>query len=117
MGKGRVTRWFVEPMDAGTNESAMMDLVRSCGATEDMIYYRKPDNEGVLHDVVEVNHPFVARMECNAVKFQHRFRVFTQAGNGVMRLWPFGNQRKLSNTAEAVRIAKELAQHKATAKT
>ena len=104
----KATRWFVEPRDAKTNENAMMDLVQSCGATDEKIYRCKKDNEGEEHDVVEVNHAFVARMECSATRFQHSFRVYTQVGGGPMRLWPFGNQTKLGRTTEVKRVKKEL---------
>lgn len=109
MEKARVTRWFVEPLDAATNENTMADLMRSSGATEDKIYYRVKDNEGSEHDVVEVNYPFVLRMETNAQKFEHRFRVFTQVGASRMRHWPFGNQKKIHRTAEVKRVAKAIA--------
>lgn len=69
MARERTTTWFVEPKDGKTNESAMMDLVHSCGATDDKIYRDKLDNEGKPHDVVEVPYSFVTRMECNAAKF------------------------------------------------
>lgn len=86
----------------------MADLAALCGATDDMIYRGKKDQEGEEHDVVEVNRPFVTRMECNATKFEHSFRVYTQAGGAAMRLWPFGNQRKLIRTAEVRRSEQEL---------
>ena len=119
MKKERVTTWFVEPLDGDTNENAMMDLVQSCGATEDMIYRGKLDNEGEEHDVVEVKRPFITRMECNAIKFEHKFRVYTQAGGGKMRFWPFGNQRKLGSSAEVKRVTKKIAElpKRPTAKT
>lgn len=104
----KVTRWFVEPLDGQTNQNAIFDLVRLCNATEENIYSGKKDQEGEEHDVVEVNRPFVTRMECNAAKFEHRFRVYTQVGSAAMRLWPFGNQRKLARTAEVRRTAEEL---------
>src|SRR3989339_1080700 len=109
MKKDRVTRWFVEPRDAQTNENAMMDLAAEAGATDDKIYRAKLDNEGEEHDVVEVDRSFVTRMENSAVKFQHHFRVFTQReGESKMRLWPFGDCKKLSQTAEVRRSQEEL---------
>lgn len=109
MKKERVTTWFVEPRDAKTNESAMMDLVQSCGATDDKIYRDKLDNEGVLHDVVEVPYRFIVRMECNAAKFEHKFRIFTHVeGESAMRSWPFGNHKKVSRTAEVRRSEQQL---------
>ena len=63
MKKERVTRWFVEPRDARTNENAMMDLAAETGATDDKVYRAKLDNEGEGHDVVEVDRSFVVRME------------------------------------------------------
>lgn len=111
MKKGRVTRWYVEPRNADTNENAMMDLVRSCNATEDKLHYGKKDNQGKPHDVVEVDHTFVAKMERNAKKFNQLFSVYTQTeGERVMRLWRFGMQGKLSRTKEVKRIKKELAE-------
>lgn len=110
MTKKRVTRWFVEPRNADTNENAMMDLVRSCDATEDKIHYGKKDNQGLQHDVVEVGHPFVAKMERNTVKFNQLFCVFTQAeGGSAMNLWRFGGQGKLSRTREVRRVKREIA--------
>lgn len=89
MTRNRVTRWYVEPRNADTNESAMRDLAMWCGATDDKIHYRKKDNQGKEHDVVEVDHPFVAKMERNAVKFNQVFRIFTQTeGERAMNLWP-----------------------------
>jgi hypothetical protein len=120
MKKERVTTWFVEPMDAKTNESAMMDLVQSCGATDDKIYRDKLDNEGVPHDVVEVPYRFIVRMECNAAKFEHKFRIFTHVeGESAMRLWPFGNHKKLCRSAEVKRVTKKIAElpKRPTAKT
>lgn len=106
----KVTRWYVEPINADTNENAMMDLVQSHGATDDKIHYGKMDNKGKDHDVVEVDRPFVTRMEHNASKFKHLFRIFTQTdGEGAMKLWPFGNKKKLSRTKEVRRVADEIA--------
>lgn len=104
----RVTRWFVEPLDGQTNQNAIFDLVRLCNATEENIYSGKKDQEGEEHDVVEVNHHFVTRMECNAAKFEHKFRVYTQVGGAAMRLWPFGKQKKLARSAEVRRMADDL---------
>ncbi len=52
MTKKRVTKWFVEPRDANTNENAMADLMRSSSATEDRLHSGKLDNQGEKHDVV-----------------------------------------------------------------
>ena len=110
MTKKRVTRWFVEPRNADTNENAMADLAKVCGATDDKIYYRKMDNHGKEHDVVEVDHPFVAKMERNAVKFSQLIRVFTQTeGESAMRLWRFGGQKKLARTNEVKRVKQAIA--------
>lgn len=109
MTKKRVTRWFVEPRNADTNESAMMDLVRTCNATEDKIHYRKKDNHGKEHDVVEVEHPFVSRMERNAAKFNQLFRVYKQTeGESRMNLWRLGGQKKLARTKEVKRIKQKI---------
>ncbi len=109
MKKDRVTTWFVEPKDAKTNENAMMDLAQTCGATDDKIYRGKLDNEGVPHDVVEVPRPFIVRMECNAAKFEHKFRIFTHVeGESAMRVWPFGNHKNLARTSEVRRSEREL---------
>ena len=109
MKKDRVTTWFVEPLNAATNQNAMMDLVNQCGATEDKIYHGKLDNEGVPHDVVEVPYRFITRMECNAAKFEHKFRIFTHVeGESAMRLWPFGNHKKVGRTAEVRRSEQQL---------
>ena len=108
MSKNRTTRWYVEPRDADTNESAMADLMLSSGATEDKLHYGKKDNQGKPHDVVEVGHPFVAKMERNAVKFNQLYRVFKQTeGESRMNLWRFGGQSKLSRTKEIKRVKKE----------
>lgn len=110
MTKKRATRWFVEPRNADTNENAMMDLVRSGNATEDKIHYGKKDKQGQKHDVLEVDHPFVAKMERNAVKFNQLFRIFTQTeGESAMTLWRFGRQGKLSRTKEVRRVKLEIA--------
>ena len=110
MSKNRVTRWYVEPRNADTNESAMADLMRSSGATEDKLHSGKLDNHGYKHDVVEVDHPFVAKMERNARKFNQLFRVFTQMeGESRMNLWRFGGQGKLSRTKEVRRVKREIA--------
>lgn len=110
MKKERVTTWFVEPLNATTNQNMMMDLVNQCGATEDKINRGKLDNEDVPHDVVEVPYPFIVRMECNAAKFEHKFRIFTHVeGESAMRMWPFGNHKKLRRTAEVKRVAKKIA--------
>lgn len=93
------TRWFLEPRDAGTNENAMADLARLCNATEDMMHYGKLDNEGKPHDVVEVDHAFVAKMERSTRSFHFNFRVFTQKeGAQTMEEWKFGNKSKLRRT-------------------
>lgn len=110
MTKKRVTMWFVEPCNADTNENAMMDLVRSCNATDDKIHHRKKDNHGKEHDVVEVDHPFVSRMERNTVKFNQLFRVYTQTeGESRMNLWRFGGQKKLARTKEVKRVKEKIA--------
>lgn len=115
MKKERVTRWFVEPRNADTNENAMMDLVRSCNASEDKLHYGKRDNQGKPHDVVEVDHLFVAKMERNTVKFNQLFRVFKQTdGERAMNLWHFGGQGKLSRTKEVKRIKKEITKRSAS---
>jgi hypothetical protein len=105
----KVTRWFVEPRNAVTNENAMMALVGLCNATEDKIYRGKVDNKGMMHDVVEVDRPFVALMERNIANHKHLFRVFTQTdGESAMKLWPFSDRKKLHRTKEARRIAQVL---------
>ncbi|MFZ2303499.1 MAG: hypothetical protein WAV98_01755 [Minisyncoccia bacterium] len=110
MSKNRVTRWYVEPRNADTNENAMVDLMRSSGATEDKLHYGKKDNQGKPHDVVEVDHPFVVKMERNVRKFNQLFRVYTQTeGESRMNLWRFGGQGKLSRTKEVKRMKKEIA--------
>ena len=110
MAEKRLTRWFVEPRDAATNESAMMDLARVCGATDENIHYGKLDNKGIPHDVVEVDHAFVARMERNKTKFNQQYRVFNEReGESAMRLWRFGDKKNLSNTKEMKRMRSKLA--------
>lgn len=97
MSRNRVTKWYIEPRNADTNESAMRDLAMWCGATDDKIHYRKKDNQGKEHDVVEVGHPFVAKMERNAMKFSQVFSVFTQTdAESVMNLWRFGGQKEIN---------------------
>lgn len=106
----KLTRWYLEPRDAATNENAIMDLVRSCNASEDRIHYGKMDNKGAEHNVVEVNHSFISRMESSTSKFNMLFRVFTQKeGEKSMRLWLFGTKKKISRAKEVVRVARKLA--------
>lgn len=106
----KLTRWYLEPRDAATNENAIMDLVRSCDASEDRICYGKMDNKGVEHNVVEVNRSFISLMESSTSKFNLLFRVFTQTeGEKAMKLWQFGAKKKISRTKEVVRVARRLA--------
>jgi hypothetical protein len=109
----KVTTWYIEPMNASTNETAMANLAEYCDATPDKIHKNKKDVQGKPHDVIEVDHRFIATMERDTAKFSHYFRVFTQKeGEAAMKLWIFGEQKKLHRTKEVKRIKKILQKRK-----
>lgn len=109
MKKERPTTWYLEPLDAATNKNALMDLADYCGATAEKIHRQKLDNKGKKHDVVDVEHSFITRMERSIPEFNHRFKTYTQEeGESRMNLWRFGGQGKLSRTKEVKRVKKEI---------
>lgn len=95
----RKMRWFLESRDAATNKNAMLDLARTFGDAGDMLHDGKLDKQGKPHDVVEVPHTFIAKMERNASEFEMKFNVFRQQdGDSRMDRWLFGNQSNLRRT-------------------
>lgn len=99
MSKERKTRWFLEPKGGDTNESAMEDLAKVCGATDDQIHRSKLDGQDRPHDVVEVPHAFITRMWRSKRKFNFSFAVFYQKeGETRMHLWRFSPQDKVRRT-------------------
>jgi len=105
----KVTRWFVEPLDATTNENATRYLAELCNATDDKIYRGKMDNNGKKHDVIEVEYSFITLMKRSILNFHYRFRVFNQKeGERAMRLWIFDNQSDLSRTKKVRRVKKNI---------
>lgn len=114
--KNRRTKWFIEPRNASTNETAIMDLVQGCGASEDSIHRGKKDNKGAPHDVIEVDHLFITRLKANVEKFKLIFRIYTQAeGDRAMRIWTFEDKkstRRTKKVALARRALEDLAMTK-----
>jgi len=105
----KVTMWFIEPLNAATNENATRHLAGLCKATDDKIYRDKVDDKGKKHDVVEVEYSFITLMERSVLNFHHRFRVFKQTeGESRMSLWIFGKQSNLSRTKEVRRAKKKI---------
>lgn len=107
--KNRGTKWFVEPRNASTNETAIMDLVHECGASEDNIHRGKKDSSGAPHDVIEVDHAFITRLKANAEKFRLVFSIYAQAeGDRAMRRWTFEDKKCVRRTKKVALVRRAL---------
>lgn len=109
MKNGADSQWFLSPKDGATNENAMADLAKTCGATDDMIHFKRPCTDGKRYDVVEVPYSFITKMERNSSKFRFAFLVFRQReGAEKMEPWPFTAKQMVRRTRQVQIMRKAL---------
>lgn len=98
MKKKVETEWFVEPLDANTNEI----IVRSL-ASLNQVYenYALSDEEGIERSVFQLDkYSFVSRLYADRRKFSLKFKVYTRRGkHSPLSPWLFDepNRKKRSN--------------------
>lgn len=103
------SQWLLSPNDGATNEDAMADLMRTCGATDDMIHFKRPCTDGKRYDVIEVPYSFITKMERNSSKYRFAFLVFRQReGAEKMEPWPFTKPKKVRRTKKVLGAKKAL---------
>ncbi len=89
-------QWFVEPLDAATNDAITAGLREQglCAAESTDELRRITDTEGQPHTVLQINYPFVSFLEKSAAPKRLRFQIFNRPGeNAKARLWPFPRRR------------------------
>lgn len=87
-------QWFVEPLDAATNEAIFNGLraKNSSGADE---LRRIIDADGKEHMVWQADYDFVSFVERTAKQQSLKFLVYNRFGeNAKARPWPFPRRRK-----------------------
>ena len=93
--KKKITyRWFIEPLDAFTNDVLSAALPKLGFATETM---QITGPEKVKRQVWEADSRFIARAQMSKKSFPLKFRVFVRRGNnGTVQEWKFHAKRKQS---------------------
>ena len=84
--------WFIEPLDAFTNDVLSAALPKLGFATETM-QITGPNK--TKRQTWEVDSRFIARAQMSKKSFPLEFRVFVRRGNnGVVQEWKFHTKRK-----------------------
>lgn len=89
--KKKQTNWFVEPLDANTNEVICRTLI----ASHDLIeHISMLDENEESHSVIEVpNYAFINKLYKSKAKFKLDFNVYSKQGKyGKIKLWRFGEK-------------------------
>lgn len=103
---GKDYQWFVEPLDAATNEAVYNGLRAKNASTADELR-RIVDADGKEHMVWQADYEFIHFVERSAESRRLRFLIFNRLGeNAKARPWPFPRRRT---------TAKRPASQKATA--
>lgn len=94
-------QWFVEPLDAATNEAIYSGLrALNSSAADEM--RRIIDADGCDHKTWEINYNFVSFLEKSAQTRTLRFQIFNRPGeNAKARPWPFPRRKKTASRKAA----------------
>lgn len=89
----RFCQWFLEPHDDFTNEAIARALADVGEADVSNLNFALGDDQGKIHDVWSVDHPFVAKLQKSRQPF--RFTVYNrQSPTAPIRRWQFGARPK-----------------------
>lgn len=86
--KNKEYRWYVEPLDAHTNEV----VAREVGA--ERLHLGLPDEDGIPRNVWECQWPLVNILRRSRKQLNLQFLVFVREGQGKMRSAGFLGKRK-----------------------
>jgi hypothetical protein len=87
-----VTKWFIEPLNAQTNE--VISKSQQFLSEEKMLNGVTCEDEE-KHQLWEVNdYAFVTKLCCCRRQFGLSFNVWNQTGTGKIRLWTFHLRKK-----------------------
>lgn len=92
MSKKVETQWFVEPLDANTNEVIVRFLINQCEVYEN---YSLRDNKGVARTVLQLEkYSYVSRLYNDKFKFSLKFKIYTRQGShSSLRPWLFDESK------------------------
>ena len=97
------TQWFVEPHDKYTNDVIAGYLVDQPDTGEASIAGLK-DDQGIPHNVWQVSHATITRLEASKSTMPLAFRVYLRHGpRGPISLWKF--PKKLPKLTRASELA------------
>jgi len=84
----KMTNWFIEPLNAFTNEVIAKELAKTSDVVESV---QLQINDGSVHSVFQVPaYSFIAKFKAGVKQFNLKFRVYCQSGkNAQTRLWKF----------------------------
>jgi hypothetical protein len=104
MKKKATYRWFVEPLDAFTND-VLSAAVPKLGFANETAQITGPNK--TKRQAWEVDSRFIARAQTSKKSFPLNFRVFVRRGNdGLVREWKFHAKKKQSR--KIIKAKKEL---------
>ncbi len=88
MKKKVETQWFVEPLDANTNEVIVKFLINLGQVYEN---YALRDEKGIPRTVLQLEkYSYVSRLYSDKFKFSLKFKIYTRRGNrSPLRPWLF----------------------------
>lgn len=97
MSKKVETEWFVEPLDANTNEIIAKFLANLNQVDEN---HALTDSSGAERSVFQVsNYALVARLYKDRFKFSLKFKVYTRQGRySLLRPWFFDEPKYKKKT-------------------
>jgi hypothetical protein len=97
-----ITQWFVEPVDKYTND-AIAGYLADQPSAGDAAIAGLEDTEGNRHDVWQVAHSTITRLEASKNTMPLAFRVYFRHGpRGPIKLWKFPHRKrpKLTRASE-----------------
>ncbi|HZJ41988.1 MAG TPA: hypothetical protein VFD51_03160 [Patescibacteria group bacterium] len=105
MKKKVSTLWFIEPVNAHTNEVIAKNLAALNQVDEN---FALTDVNGVEHSVFQIeSHAFITRLYKDRQKFALKFNVFYRQGNNsLLRPWNFEENKKKKVENEKKKKAK-----------
>lgn len=107
--KRRLTYWYIEPIGDYTNENIAQELAAVCAADADNTLRDFPDNLGKTHDLWNVPHKFVTKLERSELTLHFRFKIFyRKEGEEIVREWPFKRKGSIHRTKAVRKMKKQL---------
>ncbi|MBN2885061.1 hypothetical protein JXE04_04030 [Patescibacteria group bacterium] len=84
----RKTNWFIEPLNAFTNEVIAKELAKTADVTENV---QLKISDGSFHSVFQVPaYSTIAKFKAGSAKFNLKFKVYCSSSkNAQVRLWKF----------------------------